>query len=91
MHEFDLGAALAARSGHTLIPCALTGTDDVLPVGAKYFHRGKIAVGFGEPIDPLQFGPKPHKEELARITKQVEQAVRALKAEQAAWAAPVTH
>ncbi len=92
VHECDLGAALAAaRAGVPLVPCALTGTNEVLPVGAKYFHRGKIAISFGEPIDPLQFGPKPHKEELARITKQVEQAVRALKAGQAAWATPVTH
>lgn len=87
VHEFDLGAALAAaRAGVPIIPCALTGTNDVLPVGAKYFHRGRVAVSFGAPIDPLQFGPKPRKEELARVTKAVEEAVRGLKAEQAAWA-----
>lgn len=85
VHEFDLGAALAAaRAGVPIVPCALTGTDDVLPVGARRLHRGRIDVSFGPAIDPLQFGPKPRKEELARITGQVEEAVRALRAEQAA-------
>ncbi len=84
--EFDLGAALAAsRAGVPIIPCALTGTEKVLPVGAWYFHRGRVAVSFGEPIDTMQFGAKPGKEELARLTKMTEEAVRALKAEQEAF------
>ncbi len=81
--EFDLGAALAAsRAGVPVIPCALTGTNEVLPIGAKFFRRGRVAVSFGTPIDTLQFGPKPGKEDLQRITRQIEEAVRALKAEQ---------
>ncbi len=84
--EFDLGAALAAsRAGVPIIPCALTGTNDVLPRGASRIRRGKVAVGFAEPIDTLQFGEKPGKEELRRITEQVEEAIRTMKAEQAAW------
>ncbi|MGD9495878.1 MAG: lysophospholipid acyltransferase family protein [Armatimonadota bacterium] len=86
VHEFDLGAALAAsRAGVPIIPCALTGTNVVLPVGARCFRRGRVAVSFGTPIDSLQFGPKPGKEDLRRITTQVEEAVRALKAEQEAF------
>lgn len=86
--EFDLGAALAAsRARVPVIPCALTGTNDILPRGAKFFKRGKVAVSFAEPIDSLQFGEKPGKEELQRITDQVEAAVRAMRAEQAAWLA----
>lgn len=81
--EFDLGAALAAsRAEVPVIPCALTGTNEVLPIGAKFFRRGRVAVSFGAPIDTLQFGPKPGKEELQRITRQIEEAVRTLKAEQ---------
>ncbi len=87
VREFDLGAALAAsRAGVPIIPCALTGTDDVLPVGAKMLKRGRVAVSFGEPVDTLQFGPKPGKQDLERITRQVEDAVRTLKAEQMPWA-----
>ncbi|MEA3402675.1 MAG: lysophospholipid acyltransferase family protein [Armatimonadota bacterium] len=81
--EFDLGAALAAsRAEVPIIPCALTGTNDVLPIGSRWFHRGKVAVSFGEPIDSLQFGPKPGKQDLQRITRQIEDAIRELKAEQ---------
>lgn len=84
--EFDLGAALAAsRAAVPIIPCALTGTDDVLPVGSKVLRRGKVAVSFDEPIDTQQFGPKPGKEHLRGITRQVEEAVRELKAEQQAF------
>jgi len=86
--EFDLGAALAAsRAGVPIIPCALTGTDVVMPIGSPFFHRGRVAVSFGEPIDTLQFGAKPGKEDLQRLTSLTEQAVRALKAEQQAFMA----
>ncbi len=88
VHEFDLGAALvASRAGVPVIPCALTGTDVVMPLGARCFRRGKVAVSFGEPIDTLQHGPKPGKEDLQRITRRLEEAVRALKAEQATFLA----
>ncbi|MGC9319522.1 MAG: lysophospholipid acyltransferase family protein [Armatimonadota bacterium] len=83
VREFDLGAALAAsRAEVPVIPCALTGTNDVLPIGARWFRRGRVAVSFGEAIDSLQFGPRPGKKDLRRITRQIEDAVRALKAEQ---------
>lgn len=86
--EFDLGAALAAsRAGVPIIPCALTGTEEVMPVGSPFLHRGRVAVSFGEPIDTLQFGAKPGKAELARLTRMTEEAVRALKAEQGAFSA----
>lgn len=86
--EFDLGAALAAsRAGVPIVPCSLTGTNVVLPRGAKFLKRGKVAVSFGEPIDSLQFGPKPGKEDLKRITDQVEAAIRAMRAGQAARSA----
>lgn len=86
--EFDLGAALAAaRAGVPIVPCALSGTETVLPRGAKRLHRGRFAVSFGEPVDPLQYGPKPRKAELQQITGQVEERIRAMKAEQQAFVA----
>lgn len=82
--EFDLGAALAAsRAGVPIVPCALSGTDVVLPRGAKFLKRGKVAISFAEPIDTLQFGEKPAKEDLQLMTEQVEAAVREMRAEQA--------
>lgn len=86
LSEFDLGAALAAsRAGVPIVPCALTGTNTVLPRGAKFIRRGKVAVSFAEPVDTRQFGEKPNKEELQAITDQVEAAVREMKAEQASF------
>ncbi|MBD3292761.1 MAG: 1-acyl-sn-glycerol-3-phosphate acyltransferase [Armatimonadia bacterium] len=82
--EFDLGAALAAsRAGVPIVPCAISGTNLALPRDAKRLKRSRIAVSFAEPIDTLQFGAKPRKDDLQRITDQVEAAVREMKAEQA--------
>ncbi len=82
--DFDLGAALAAsRAGVPIVPCALTGTNLILPRGAKRLGRGEVAVSFAEPIDTGQFGEKPGKKDLQRITEQVEDAVREMKKKQA--------
>lgn len=86
--EFDLGAALAAsRARVPIIPCALSGTNLILPRGAKWLRRGRVAVTFGEPIDTLKYGEKPGKEDLRRITEEVEASVRSMQAEQRAWLA----
>ena len=86
--EFDLGAALAAsRARAPIIPCALSGTNLLLPRGAKRLRRGRVAGSFGEPIDTLKYGDKPGKEDLRRITEEVEASVRAMQAEQQAWLA----
>ena len=58
------GAALiAARAGAPIVPCALSGTDEVLPRHAKYLHRGFIQVSFAPPIAtriaPAVSGPSP--------------------------------
>lgn len=84
--EFDLGAALAAsRAGVPIVPCALTGTNVILPRGSKTLRRGKVAISFAEPVDTRQFGDRPAKDDLQRITDQVVAAVREMKAEQAAY------
>lgn len=84
--EFDLGAALAAsRAGVPIVPCALTSTNLLLPPGAKKIKRGKVAVSFAAPIDPLQFGEKPGKEQLQLITDQVKAAIAEMKAEHAGF------
>jgi len=43
-------AFIAQLAGVGIIPCALKGTEQVLPRRAWYLHRGKVAVRFGEPI-----------------------------------------
>ena len=83
LQELSTGAAmLAARAGVPIIPCAMRGTDVVMPIGAKFFHRGRVTVSFGAPIDPLQYGEKPAKQELGRLTQQVSDAILGLQAQQ---------
>ena len=86
--EFDLGAALAAsRAGVPIVPCAITGTEVVFPRKAKRLQPGRVAISFGEPVDSLQYGAKPRKEQLEKITGQVEQRIRTMRTRQRAFIA----
>jgi len=76
------GALLASRAGVPIIPCALRGTDLLLPIGARFLHRGKVTVSFAPPIDSLQYGEKPGKRELELLTQQLSEAILGLQAEQ---------
>lgn len=83
LQELSTGAAmLASRGGVPIIPCAVRGTNQVLPIGAKRLRRGKVAVSFGEPVDTLQYGRKPAKQELRALTGQLRDAILRLQAEQ---------
>ena len=44
-------AFIAKQAGVPIIPCALKSVDRVLPRGAWYLHRGRVAVRFGAPIE----------------------------------------
>lgn len=51
---FHSGAAvLAARAGVPLVPVALTGTRDLLPVGRGWWRRRRVEVRFGPPVPHL--------------------------------------
>ncbi len=69
----DIGAALVAtRAGVPIIPCALYGTDKVLPRHAKFLHRHRVHVTFGEPITWEEAGGgRVGKEQLQQITDRV--------------------
>ncbi|HEU5355194.1 MAG TPA: lysophospholipid acyltransferase family protein [Actinocrinis sp.] len=45
---------LALKSGAQIVPLAVQGTREVLPVGAKIPKRVPVTVRFGEPIDPTK-------------------------------------
>ena len=54
LQEMKPGAAfVAARSGRPLVPMWITGTEHILPKGAKKLRRGKVDVLIGEPLYPL--------------------------------------
>ena len=58
MLEFEPGAGyLALRSGAQVVPCAIWGTEDVLPKRRLVPCRGGIAVRIGEPFRPAGGDP----------------------------------
>jgi len=83
LQELNLGAVLlASRAGVPVLPAAIQGTDAVFPIGAKCIFPGSVRVSFGPPIDTGQFGPKPRKEELAKMNDQLRKTILALQADQ---------
>ena len=53
--EFKSGiGTLAVQTGRPVVPVCIKGTEDVMPMGARYPRRGLIEVTFGE---PLRFNP----------------------------------
>ena len=52
LHKGRTGVGrLAAATGAVVIPCGLTGTDKVQPVGASGFRPHRVTVRFGPPVD----------------------------------------
>ncbi len=82
------GAALiAARAGAPIIPCALSGTDQVLPLHAKFLHRGFIQVSFAPPLQTRtrDNAGRATKLDLQAITDQVMAEIARLLQEQKAY------
>ena len=89
LEEGKVGAALiASRAGAPIIPCALSGTDQVLPRGAWYLHRGFVQVSLGEPIALDDYGARRlNKRQLQEVTGWVMESISAMRAEQEEFAA----
>ncbi|WP_083515036.1 lysophospholipid acyltransferase family protein [Fervidicola ferrireducens] len=81
LRPFKQGFAyLALKSGAAVLPVAVKGTTDVLPVGRYFPKRGRIELKVGEPIS---VGKKDRissadEEWLGEVSKMVEESVRAL-------------
>jgi 1-acyl-sn-glycerol-3-phosphate acyltransferase len=53
LQEMKPGAAfVAARTGRPLVPLWITGTEHLLPKGAKRLRRGRVDVLVGDPLYP---------------------------------------
>ena len=89
LEEGKVGAALiASRAGVPIIPCALSGTDDVLPRGAWYLHRGFVQVGFGKPLALDDYGARRlNKRQLQEVTGWVMESIAEMRAAQEEFAA----
>ena len=81
------GAALiAARAGAPIIPCALYGTDEVLPLHARRFHRGFVQASFAAPIE-TRSREGDTKLGLQEITDRVAEEILRMQGEQREWRA----
>lgn len=77
LHKGRIGVArLALNSGAPVIPVALTGTDEVQPVGRTLPRIRKVRVQFGPPIDFSKFrGVKASAAMYRTVTDQIMYAI----------------
>jgi 1-acyl-sn-glycerol-3-phosphate acyltransferase len=72
-------AMLALRTGATILPLAILGTDKVLPRGARGLRRAPISVRIGPPIPPaaphLGDGRKPGRDEIDAMGRRYMEAI----------------
>ena len=72
MQPFQLGLGIMVKElGIPVVPIKISGTEQVLPPGAKFPKRGQVTVTFGK---PLRF----RYEEPAEIVEKTRQAVEKL-------------
>lgn len=71
-HEIRQGGAwLAFHAGVPVVPCAIAGSDRIVP------FRAQIKVAFGKPLNPPQ-GRKATKDDLANFTAEIMRSIDAL-------------
>lgn len=64
-------AFMAIRSGLPIIPMALIGTYELLPMHSLEFHPVPITLAVGEPIDTTRFNMKMVDELTARVSDEI--------------------
>lgn len=78
-------AWLALQSGCPIVPVALTGTDQIQPVGARLPRRAKVRVEFGRPIEfGDRFAGMPQGRARRELTDEVMAAILAMSGQE--WA-----
>lgn len=71
-------AFLAWRSGAPVIPAAILGAHEAMPVGTYIPRPRPVQVRFGEPILYPESGDRPEKEDLLSFTEGVMDAIAAM-------------
>lgn len=77
-------AWLALTSGLPVVPVALTGTQDLQPVGTRRITRAKVTVQFGEPLELAHHGPATSGRARRAATDEVMAAIHALSGQELA-------
>lgn len=90
LQPFLSGAAfLAIRAQVPLVPIALSGVYDLLPMHTRHFYPGELTMTVGEPIDTTGLHMRQAEELTARLRTAIEAMTAGRVSEPAAAAAPV--
>ena len=82
LQEFKEGIAyIAIKSGAPVVPCAVRGTREVLPIGSAHVRGGPVDLLLGEPIDPAAFTLKQREEFTALLRERITELMQRLEAE----------
>lgn len=77
LKPFLSGAAyLAIRAQVPLVPIALTGVYDLLPIHTRHLYPGELTVQVGEPIETKGMTPRQTDELNARLRSAIERLLR---------------
>lgn len=79
-------AWLALTSGAPVVPVALTGTEQVQPVGSRIPRLARVTIEFGEPIDLSSFGDASSGRARRHATDAVMDAIHAMSGQELAGA-----
>jgi 1-acyl-sn-glycerol-3-phosphate acyltransferase len=77
-------AWLALTSGAPVVPVALTGTEDVQPVGSRIPKLARVRIEFGKPIDLSSFGEASSGRARRHATDAVMAAIAAMSGQELA-------
>lgn len=81
LKPFLSGAAyLAIRAQVPLVPIALSGVYDLLPIHTRHLYPGELTLSVGEPIETAGITPRQVDELTARLRKAVEELLPAANA-----------
>ena len=74
MGKFKGGAAyLAIKSGVPVIPVAIIGTREILPMHGKVFHPGEVRIKIGDPLPVAHLTRRDRKQFTLELEKRVAQ------------------
>ncbi len=80
--EGQLGPAIVAgRAGRPIVPCAILGTDRMLPPGAKFIRRARFYIAFGEPVWVGDGNQRLSRDVLQAATDELMRRIREMHAE----------
>jgi 1-acyl-sn-glycerol-3-phosphate acyltransferase len=77
-------AWLALTSGAPVVPVALTGTEDLQPVGSNRVHFAKVTVEFGVPLDLSHHGAAESGKARREATDEIMAAIHAMSGQELA-------